>query len=516
MLPGKKYKPEDVLKILRRRYWLILVPWVVVAAGTAAVARRLPDMYRSQALIQVVAPQVPDNIIRPVSSGNFQDRLQATQQTILSRTRLERVINDFDLYKNERKRQVMEEVVDNMRNDITVKPARGDSFTVAYVGRDPVTVMKVTERLAAYFKDESQVEGQRRAEGTNAFVESQVEEKERALKAVEDKLTQYKLQHAGELPTQLGGNLQALQTINQNLNSIANQLSQDASLKNSLETNIQVAESQADPAGPLPGGADGGAAPTTAAQKLASAKARLAAEQLTKTADNPIIKLLKDDIKALEQAANEEALKSPVSMAGLSPQEQMRQARLKQWKDDLEQTKKRITANQAEEKRLRSLAETYQAKVNNVPIREAEMVQLNRDYDTLSAIYRDFLAKREASQASVDLERRQIGEQFNLLDQARVPEKPFSPDRTYINMFGVVGGLALGLALVALIEYRDGTFKTDYEIASVLSLPVLAVVPLMRSAAETRAVFRRRLLLNLGLGSTVMAGLAVLAYVIVR
>jgi len=514
MLPGKKYKPEDILKILRRRYWLILVPWVVVAAGTAAVARRLPDMYKSQALIQVVAPQVPDSIIRPISSGNFTDRLQATQQTILSRTRLERVINDFNLYQNERKRQVMEEVVDNMRNDIKVTRAGGDSFTVQYQGRDPVIVMKVAERLAAYFKDESQVEGQRRAEGTNAFVESQVEEKERALKAVEDKLTQYKLQHAGELPTQLSGNIQALQTINQNLNSIANQLSQDASLKTSLENNIQMAESQADPAGPLTAGPDG--TPSTAAQRLAAAEARLAAEQLTKTADNPIIKLLKDDVKALRQAANEEALKSPVSTAGLSPQEQLRQARLKQWKDELELTKKRIAANQAEEKRLHSLAESYQAKVNNVPIREAEMVQLNRDYETLSAIYRDFLAKREASQASVDLERRQIGEQFNLLDQARVPEKPFSPDRTYINMFGVVGGLALGLALVALIEYRDGTFKTDHEISSVLSLPVLAVVPLMRSAAETRAVFRRRLLLNLGLGSTVMAGLAVLAYVIVR
>jgi polysaccharide chain length determinant protein (PEP-CTERM system associated) len=514
MLPGKKYKPEDVLKILRRRYWLILVPWVVVAAGTAAVARRLPDMYKSQALIQVVAPQVPDSIIRPISSGNFTDRLQATQQTILSRTRLERVINDFNLYQNERKHQVMEEVVDNMRNDIKVNRAGGDSFTVQYVGRDPVLVMKVAERLAAYFKDESQVEGQRRAEGTNAFVESQVEEKERALKAVEDKLTQYKLQHAGELPTQLGGNLQALQTINQNLNSIANQLSQDASLKTSLENNIQMAESQADPAGPLTAGADG--TPSTAAQKLAATRARLAAELLTKSEANPIIKILRDDIKALEQAANEEALKSPVSTAGLSPQEQLRQARLKQWKDELEQTKKRIAANQAEEKRLHALAESYQAKVNNVPIREAEMVQLNRDYETLSAIYRDFLAKREASQASVDLERRQIGEQFNLLDQARVPEKPFSPDRTYINMFGVVGGLALGLALVALIEYRDGTFKTDHEVSSVLSLPVLAVVPLMRSAAETRAAFRRRLLLNLGLGSTVMAGLAVLAYVIVR
>jgi uncharacterized protein involved in exopolysaccharide biosynthesis len=203
-------------------------------------------------------------------------------------------------------------------------------------------------------------------------------------------------------------------------------------------------------------------------------------------------------------------------MAGLSPNEQLRQGRLKQWKDELEQVKKNIAANQAEEKRLRTLSDSYQARVNNVPIREAEMVQLNRDYETLQAVYKDFLSKRETTQASVDLERRQIGEQFTLIDQARVPERPFSPDRTYINMFGLLGGLALGLALVALVEYRDSTFKTDHEIASVLSLPVLAVVPLMHSADETRALFRRRMLLNLGLGSTVMVCLAVLAYVIVR
>jgi uncharacterized protein involved in exopolysaccharide biosynthesis len=385
---------------------------------------------------------------------------------------------------------------------------------VSYVGRDPVTVMKVTERLAAYFKADNQDEGTRRAEGTNAFVESKVEDKQRELKAVEDKLTQYKLLHAGELPEQLNGNLQALQTINQNLHAIANQMSADQNTKTTLETNIQLAESQADPAGPLPGGAD--AAAGTAAQRLTQAKANLAAAELRMTSENPAIKLMKEDIKALERAANEEAMRAPVSMAGLSPSEQLRQGRLKQWKDELEQVKKNIAANQAEEKRLRTLSDSYQARVNNVPIREAEMVQLNRDYETLQAVYKDFLAKRETTQASVDLERRQIGEQFTLIDQARVPERPFSPDRTYINMFGLLGGLALGLALVALVEYRDSTFKTDHEIASVLSLPVLAVVPLMHSADETRALFRRRLLMNLGLGSTVMVCLAVLAYVIVR
>jgi hypothetical protein len=113
---------------------------------------------------------------------------------------------------------------------------------------------------------------------------------------------------------------------------------------------------------------------------------------------------------------------------------------------------------------------------------------------------------------SVDAERRQLAEQFVLLDAARLPERPFSPNRVLINIMGLVGGLALGLGLVALLEYRDTTFKTDSELANVLGLPVLAVVPLMRSDSERRTAFRRSLALNVGLASTVLVCLAVLTY----
>jgi capsular polysaccharide biosynthesis protein len=125
------------------------------------------------------------------------------------------------------------------------------------------------------------------------------------------------------------------------------------------------------------------------------------------------------------------------------------------------------------------------------------------------------LAKREASNMAVNLSNRQIGEQFTLLDSARLPQKPSSPNRLMINGLGMAGGLALGLALVALLEYRDNTFKTDSELARVLGLPVLAVVPLMKSDAERRADFRRQLFLNVGLGSTVFLCLAVLTYTFV-
>jgi hypothetical protein len=80
----------------------------------------------------------------------------------------------------------------------------------------------------------------------------------------------------------------------------------------------------------------------------------------------------------------------------------------------------------------------------------------------------------------------------------------------------MLAGLVLGLGWVALLEYRDSTLRTDDEVMRVLAVPVLAVVPLMQSDAERRRVFRRRLMVGVGLGSTVTACLAVLAYTFVR
>ncbi len=185
-------------------------------------------------------------------------------------------------------------------------------------------------------------------------------------------------------------------------------------------------------------------------------------------------------------------------------------------KADLRTLDQQIAGYEAEEKRLRATASTYQARVESVPARESEMVELTRDYSTLSGIYTGLLAKSEESKVTTHLETRQIGERFEMLDPARLPEKPFSPNRMLINLYGMIGGLALGMGLVALREYRDATFKTDDEVTNLLALPVLAVVPLMQSDNDRRRDSRRRLLVNVGLGSAVTCCLAVLVYTFVR
>src|SRR5690348_874919 len=110
MLPGKRYTPRDALVILRRRFWLLVVPFAVVSAGTAIGARRLPDRYRSEAVILVVPQQVPESYVKSTVTTRIEDRLDSIQQQILSRTRLERIIEEMNLYPQERRTGIMEDV----------------------------------------------------------------------------------------------------------------------------------------------------------------------------------------------------------------------------------------------------------------------------------------------------------------------------------------------------------------------------------------------------------------------
>jgi polysaccharide chain length determinant protein (PEP-CTERM system associated) len=524
MLPGKQYKPEDIVQILRRRIWFVLLPFAVVAAGTAVGAKLLPDLYRSETLILVVPQRVPESYVRSTVTTRIEDRLQSISQQILSRTRLERIIEEFDLYPSERRVGIMEDVVQRMRDDIKIDVVRGDAFRVAYIGREPRTVMRVTERLASSVIEESLRDREVLAEGTNQFLEAQLEDARRRLVEHEKKLEEYRKRFSGELPSQLDMNLQAIQNTQLQIQSLVESVNRDRDQRRNAERQLTDLQAEAPAAASAPAPmvvtADGTSATQgTTAQQLAAARATLQALELRLKPGHPDIGFWKRRIRELEKKVEGEALEAPVSDAtahSTSPAELQRQNRIADLKAELEQLDRQIEFKQSEEKRLRALSAGYQSRVEMAPTRESELVELTRDYTTLQTMYTNLLAKKEEAKISANLERRQVGEQFKLLDPARLPERPFSPDRRRINFFGLLGGLALGIGLVGLLEYRDSSFRTDDEIVSILSLPVLAVVPVMMSESERKRRRRRSVVMGIGLGSTVMACLAVVVYTFVR
>jgi polysaccharide chain length determinant protein (PEP-CTERM system associated) len=516
MLPGKVFRPEDVLRILRKRGWLVVVPWALIAAGTAVVARKLPDTYQSIALIQVVPPRVPGTIVPVPTTARLQERLQTIQQTILNRPRLETLIQDFNLYQKERgSGEIMQDVVDRMTKDIGVEPVKGEAFIVSFAGRDRRQVQQVAEKLASFFIDESKIDGARRAETNSDFVQQALDDSLRKLREVEERVKKYRMLYASELPEQMGSNQSGVQSMQQQLGLIIASIEADTNTRLALEREISNLEAGADPGGtssPAPG------TEATAAQRLEALQRELSTYKARNYSDShPDVKRLVSAINVAKKEAEAEALRNPVAVGGAVSQTELnRRRRLADRQQELEDVKKRIASKQQVEKQLRDAASGYQARVDRAPSRSAEMMELTREYDVLKKNYENMLNNREQASLSVTLERRQIGEQFILLDPARVPERPTSPNRPLINIFGIAAGLAFGLGLVALFEYRDHSFKTDTELGAYVALPVLAVVPVMMTGKEEKKAFRQRVLLHASCGSTVLICVALLTYTFVR
>jgi len=513
MLPGKVYKPEDILKVLRKRFWLIVVPWAIIAAGTAIVARKLPDVYSSFSVIQVVPPRVPGNIVQPMTTSSLEERLRSLDQRIVTRSKLERLIQENNLYPDERRTLIMQDVVERMRNDIARTPIRGDAFHLTYNGRDRTKVQKVAEELASFYIKEGQADGQTRAEDTSQFLGSAVEEARRKLVAQEEIVLKYKLGHVGELPAERNSNQMAISNIQQQMSQLTQLISADVTQKVNLERQIQMLEDASESSVAAPAQAPASQISVWLDEQRTQ-EAALKAQGMN--ANHPRMNQVRKRIKELEDELDKERLRAPVGTGtAISQMEQSRRKQLQVLRADLETVKATLADRQAQEKILRGQASGYQARVDRSPIREAELVHLERDLESYRRAYNELVGNQIKSDLAVDLQAKQIGEQFSLLEPARLPEKPTSPNRLLINIFGLLGGLAVGVGLAALFEYRDGSFKTDSELAGVLALPVLAVVPLMESEAERRAAFRRRLLLNAGLGSAVAVCAALVAYTFV-
>lgn len=499
MLPGQQYRPEDLLRIAWRRWWMIAIPLVVAAAGSVVVARQLPNRYRSETVILVVPQRVPESYVRSTVVARIEDRLLSIQQQILSRSRLERIILDFDLYPEERQRLVMEDVVERMRRDIEgPRIERGDSFRVGYVSRDPRLAQRVTERLASLFIDENLRDREVLADATSEFLDAQLEEAKQRLLEKEKRLEQYRRQHAGELPSQVDGNLQAIQRMQMQIQALTEALNRDVERRTAIER--QIADLESATVAPItapsaPG--DGPPAGASTAERLEAATAALRALELRLKPEHPDVQIAQRRVRDLEAQLQAEHVANAGASAVATPVgrpiDALRQNRLRDLRGDIEKIDLQIAARQDEERRLRAQVDTYQAKVDGAPTRESELTELMRDYSTLDGSYKTLLAKHEDSKLAASLERRQVGEQFKVLDPARVPERPFSPNRLRIILMATLAGLGFGVGIVGLLEYLDSSFKTDREVSRLLKIPVFATIPLMRSEGDVRRQRRRRL-----------------------
>jgi len=498
VLPGKKYTIEDIGRIAVRRAWLVVLSLGLCASIAVVISKRLPNQFRSETLIMLMPQRIPDSYVKSAVTARIEDQLNSLEDQILSRTRLERIILDLNLYQKLRQTLPMEDVVQRMRDDIPpIKIEGKESFRLSYISDDARTAQKTTERLASLFIEESVRDRENLAEDTSQFLNAQLEDARRQLKEHEKKLEEYRTRFGGELPTQVGANLQAVQNLQVQLQNLAE--STDRARERRLLLERQIVDLQADvPTAVAPVTSTSATeipAGSSTADQLQAARARLQTLLLHDKPDHPDVRAVQRAIRDLEAKADAEKAQGPTGTAAtttppveivVSGVERLRQQRLKDARLQLEDIDRQLAEKQSQEARLRALVADYQAKLDAVPKRESDLVELTRDYTNLQAMYQSLLSKQGEAKLAANLERRNIGAQFKVLDAARVPERPFSPNRVQIDLGGAAAGLLIGLLMVGWLEYRDTTFKCEDDIVRALDLRVLAQIPVMVSDSERR------------------------------
>ncbi len=508
MIPGKQYKPEEILEIAWRRRWFIVTPFLIAAAVTIFVARLLPDRYQSEAVLQIVPQQVPENYVRSTVNTKLDSRLQLLAQQILSRTQLERIIQEFNLYPDERRRMIMEDVVEQMRSKDILIGGRGggridaNSFSIGFESTSPKTAMIVAERLAGLFIQENLQDRSVYAEQTDQFLQSQLDDTRRQLKDYEAKLEAFRRSNPGRMPGEMETTQQALAAAQSQLQAVQESINRDRDRQLMLQRMIADARA-ASAAAPDPKSS----APMSASQQLEGARTVLRNMEMRLKPEHPDIRAQKRFIRDLEQKVAMEALQQPVSvLPGAAVGDMSQVNRVSELRAESDAIDRRLATKAQNEKRLLDTINGYRARLESVPTVETHLTELMRDYTTLQATYQSLLTKSQEAKVAANLERRQIGEQFKIIDAARMPQRPSSPNRPKVILLGCLFGLVLGLGAAGFLEYRDKSLRTEEDVVAALALPVLALVPTMITKLERQRNRRKRLVIaSSGAGALVLS-----------
>jgi len=515
-----------VLAIWSRRKWLAIIVFAAPVVAGASVISFLPNVYRSTATVLVDRQQVPEAFVRSTVTSALETRLHTISQEVLSRSRLEELIDRFGLYRDLRKRVPLEDVIGRMRSDIKLEIKSAElrglreatvAFTITYQGSDPETVASVTNTLASFYNEENTKARERQATGTAEFLKIQLNETKTRLDEQEQRVSGFKRRHLGELPQQMDSNLSTLDRLHAQLRQNADSQTRAADRKQSLSGQLAEAESLVSSpyavaaAGPAAGQITPvGPSELRDAARLAQKKDELAQLRSQFSDKYPDVVQLTAEIAALEReiALAKRAEPKPGASAAASPVTSLGPMTpyVLRLKEALAEVQTDLKVLKTEEGRLRESIAVYQARVDNVPRREQEFKELSRDYESTRELYGSLLKRYEEAQLAESMEQRQKGEQFKVLDPAIARLQPAAPNRLKLLLMAVVGSIGLAFGAVLLAEQIDTSFHDLDDLRSFSNVPVLASIPWIVTRSEVR---RRRWRMRLAVSATV-TGLAVI------
>jgi polysaccharide chain length determinant protein (PEP-CTERM system associated) len=483
MVRNGEISVADAKRILRRFWWIPALSTLLLGAMGYSATRVLQKKYTSVTTVLVEQPAVSASYVPPVMDDDLNQHLASMKSQVLSSSRLQPVIEKFNLYADERSVVPMEALESRLRRAVDVdlmEPMLGATarqppgFRVSVTFPDPRMAQKICAEMTSMFMQQNAEIKLGVAKDTTKFLSEQVDQAKAKLDEQDSKLAQFKQRYLGSLPEEVQRNLSQVSTLNTQLetnNQSIARAQQDKTITESLlaqqEANWKLAQS-------------GQVNPETQEQQLASLQEQYNALLLRYTPAHPDVLKMKAQLEDLKRRiAEEPASKGPMTATQVKlhepPQIQQLRARIKQ--DDMSVAD--LTTRQSQ---IQQQISQLQARVQMSPMIEEQLKELMRSYQTAQEFYNDLLKKRANSSMATELETQQQSGSFRVLDPPSLPTQPSFPKVPMFLAGGLGCGLVLAFALLYLLAMMDHAMYTERDVELGLNMPVLTMVPSLEHA----------------------------------
>jgi polysaccharide chain length determinant protein (PEP-CTERM system associated) len=476
MLGHRALTVQDYKTILKRRWWMIAVPAILFPIIGYGITYLVQPQYVSQTLVLVEQQKVPESYVKAVVTEDLSGRLASMKEQILSRSRLQPIIERFNLFANGK--MTMDERIDLTRKNIGITPIQSEiartnglpGFFISFKANDARTAQLVCGEIQSLFVNENVSDRRADAEGTTDFLKGQLADAKAKLDEQDAKLAKFQQTYMGKLPGAETSNINMLTTLNTQLDAATQALArmeQDKSYAESILAMQLQSQSATSPE-------HGGMAPQAEQVELQQLLAQEADLRARYTDDYPDVVTVRRKIAELRQ----KMAAAPVTSALASPTtpKPTDSAGIQQLRAQIRAMDLGIAQKKHDQADIQGQLRMYQERVAASPAVEEEYKSITRENQTAQAFYDDLLNKMNQSKMATDLEKRQQGESFKVMDEPNLPEEPTYPKRPAFVGGGLATGLFLGLLIVGLLEYMDTAVRSERDIWAFTKLPTLGVI----------------------------------------
>jgi len=481
----------DLSGIARRRGKVAALTALLVFLASYWLAMALPNVFMSYATVLVEPQAVDEMLVRAgIQDSDINERLHLMTAEILSRSRLSRIIDEFGLYREESEYMLREEVINLMRARVSVVPVvpeleqeaqrreiQINEFQIFFEDYDSKVAMNVAPKLANDFI-ESHIEARVEVSQKSLdFIEGELDRLAERITVIERDIAEVKNENPGRLPEDLNANQRRLERSLGDLSLAKRVLSEAMSDEAFYKSQIASAAT-------FGGGLNDDASPV---RRLELLKLELTEHKSRGFTDkHPDVVKTRAEIEELEATlaaiqSGDEGEPLGGSLLYQQTQAQVRRSVL------------RRESAEAEIDRLEAHADDIELAIMDTPGVAEQLDGLNREYEHLFQSFQDFSNRHLEATVQAQLERRQLGEQFRVLESAFEAFEPSAPNRILILLLGAFLGIGAGLGVALMIETTDTSAHDARSLQTRFQLPVLASIPQIWLESDRVALRRKRL-----------------------